>query len=68
MVRSADSSGLLEAWWHARNVKQAIPTMVRIASERADRIELPAIHNQASVRTKPPGGRNSKKSAYILAP
>jgi hypothetical protein len=44
-------------------VKHAMPAMVRIASDRTANMDSPATRSQSSVRTKPPGGRNSKKSA-----
>ena len=54
-ARRAESGGFLDACRHARYVKQAIPTMIKIASDRADPIEIPAMLNHASVRTKAPG-------------
>jgi hypothetical protein len=58
----AESGAFLDACRQARYVKQAMPTIVKIASNRADQTEIPAILNHVAVRTKPPGGRNSKKS------
>src|SRR4051812_7502239 len=36
VVRRAESGASLAACWQARNVKQAVPTMVRITNTRAD--------------------------------
>lgn len=63
IVTMAESGVFLDACRQATYVKQAIPTIVKIASTRADQMEIPAILNHVAVSTKPPGGRNSKKSA-----
>ena len=58
IARKAESGAFFEACRQARKVKQAIPTMVTTASDRAEPKETPATLNQAAVRTAPPGGKN----------
>src|SRR5580658_1156620 len=63
IARTAESDAFLLACRQARKVQPVIRTIVRTASIRADKSEMPAILNHAAVMTNPPGGKNSKKSA-----
>jgi hypothetical protein len=58
MERAAANHAFFEAWRQARKVKQAVPTIVRTASDRAEPNETPVILNHAAVIKEVPGGRN----------
>ena len=67
-ARKAESGAFFEAWRQARKVKQAIPTMVRTASDRAEPKETPATLNHAAVRTAPPGAKIERNRRRFFFP